>query len=62
MPTDLEKLCSKITLSEGEKVGITIIEDEIAEVCMIGEQCLVGRIWAEKQINKDAFKSVLSRL
>jgi predicted DNA-binding antitoxin AbrB/MazE fold protein len=34
----LETLCGKMTLTEGEKVGITISEDETADIRMKSER------------------------
>jgi hypothetical protein len=62
MDSGLVKLCSKISLSEREKVGISVTEGEVAEVREIGGRCLIGKIGPEKQINREAFKSVMSRL
>lgn len=61
MAADLKRLCNKVSLTEGEKEGITMTEREIAEGREIGTRCLVGKLWAEKTVNKEAFKSVLSR-
>jgi hypothetical protein len=58
----LEQLCSRITLTGGEKEGISILEGEIYDVCQKGELCLVGRQWTEKTTNKEAFQTVLSKL
>jgi hypothetical protein len=58
----LENLCSRITLTGGEKEGISISEGEISDVRQKGELCLVGKLWTEKPTNKEAFKTVLSRL
>jgi hypothetical protein len=60
MADDIDQLCSKISLTDGEKVGISITEGEVEEVRKKGELCLVGRLWSEKKTNKEAFKSVLS--
>jgi hypothetical protein len=62
MAEQLEELCGNISLSEGEKTGITITEGEIEEVRVQGGRCLVGRIWMAKRVNKDAFKDVLTRI
>lgn len=43
-------------------LGISITEGEIADVRKKGELCLVGRLWSEKNTNKEAFESVLSRI
>lgn len=62
MSEELERLCGKIALTEGEKVGLVISEGEIAEGRMKGERCLVGRIGGERRVNKEAFRTVLSRI
>ena len=41
----LEKLCSKVSLSEGEKGGIHVTEGEVAEGKEVGARCLVGKLW-----------------
>jgi hypothetical protein len=62
MDSGLVKLCSKISLSEREKVEISVSEGEVAEVREIGGRCLIGKIGPEKQVNREAFQSVMSRL
>jgi hypothetical protein len=44
MADEIERLCSKVSLTEGEKEGIQVHEGEIAEGREIGEKCLVGKI------------------
>lgn len=60
MGDDLETLCGRIALIGGEKVGITILESEVAADNEKGERCLVGIIGDEKKVNKDAFRNILS--
>lgn len=62
MGDDLEKLCGRISLIGREKVGIKILEGEVVADREKGERYLVGRIGDEKKVNKEAFKSVLSRI
>lgn len=62
MAESIENLCGKLTLLEGEKKGITITEGEVEEARAQGGRCLIGRIWTEKTVNKEAFKTVLSRV
>ena len=38
MADDLDKLCSKISLTDGEKVGLSITEGEVAVVSFIGSR------------------------
>jgi hypothetical protein len=62
MADQLEKLCGSISLTEGEKVGLTITEGEVDEVRAQGGRCLVGKVWMGRRANKEAFKTVLSRI
>lgn len=62
MADELEELCSKISLTEGEKIGIQVEEGEIAEGRVVGGKCLVGKIWTDKSVNKEAFRTVLSTI
>ncbi|XP_059441137.1 uncharacterized protein LOC132173616 [Corylus avellana] len=62
MEEELETLCGKISLTEGEKVGLKICEGEIAEGRAKGARCLVGKIGGERRVNKEAFRTVLSRI
>jgi hypothetical protein len=62
MADDLEQLCSKISLTDREKVGISVTEGDVDTAKGYGGRCLVGKVWAEKVVNKEAFQTVLSRL
>jgi hypothetical protein len=42
MEGELAKLCSKISLTEGEKIGISVTEGEVTELRERGVNCLVG--------------------
>jgi hypothetical protein len=56
MEGELERKCSKISLTEGEKVGLKISEGEVNKTQAKWENCLVGKIWAEKSINRKPFE------
>jgi hypothetical protein len=62
MEGELEKLCSRTSLTEKEKIGLSIVGSDVEDAKVQDARCLVGRICTEKGINKEAFKSVLSRL
>lgn len=62
MANDLEDLCGKISLTEGEKIGIQVEEGEVAEGRKVGGKCLVKKVWTDKNVNKEAFRSVLSNI
>lgn len=62
MAGKMECLDGNITLTEGEQLGITMSDGEIAEAQKQGTNCLIGKIWAGKQINKDAFRKVFTRI
>jgi hypothetical protein len=51
-----------LPLTKGEKQGISIGDDEIEDLRIKGSKCLVGRHGDGKKINKEAFKSVLTRI
>jgi hypothetical protein len=51
-----------LPLTKGEKQGISIGDDEIEDLRIKGSKCLVGRLGDGKKINKEAFKSVLTRI
>ena len=55
-------MCRKISLTEGEKVGITVTDGKVEEIREKGTTCLVGKLWMKKTINKKAFKVVLSQI
>ena len=46
----------------GERKGIEVTEGEIAGGREVGIHCLVGKLWAEKPVNREAFKTVMSRV
>jgi hypothetical protein len=62
MEEAIEQLCSKISLTEREKIGISVTEGDVDIAKGYGNRCLVGKLWADKVVNKEAFKSVLSGL
>ncbi|GLT53996.1 hypothetical protein SLA2020_272300 [Shorea laevis] len=62
MDGSLEEIWGRMSLSEGEKQGISISEGEVAILKEKGSRCLVGRIGTEKKVNKEAFKSLFLRL
>jgi hypothetical protein len=62
MADDLERLCSKVLLTEGEKEGIHVMEGEVVVGREVGTRCLVGKLWTERTANKEAFKTVLLRI
>jgi hypothetical protein len=59
---DIDLLCGRLSLSEGEKEGIQITEGEITKERAKVARCLVGRVGTEKKVNREAFRSLLTRL
>lgn len=45
-----------------EKQGIKIGIEDVANLCERGSKCLVGRLGVPKRVNKEAFKSLLTRI
>lgn len=62
MAEDLEKQLAHFSLTEGEQTGIVVLDSEVEELELIGERCLVGCIIAEKSINREVFRSLMSTL
>jgi hypothetical protein len=62
MAENRDQMGGRAPRTKGEKEGIVITEDDVGEIRAQGEYCLIGKIWAEKKINKEAFKTVLSRI
>ena len=62
MADELEDLCGRISLTKKEKVGIKVEEGDVLEVREVVGKCLMGKVWAEKNINKEAFKTVLANI
>jgi hypothetical protein len=62
MIEELEELCGKISLTEGEKIRIKVDEVEVSEARAIAGKCLVGKVWTNKNINREAFISVMSTI
>ncbi|XP_062145994.1 uncharacterized protein LOC133853965 [Alnus glutinosa] len=51
-----------MTLTEGEKLGIIINEDDTADLCSKSGLCLIGRLLSERRVQKEAFQIMMSRL
>jgi hypothetical protein len=62
MADNLEDLCGKLSLTKGEKVRIKVEELEVSDARVIAGKCVVGKVWIDKNVNKEAFKLVLSNI
>jgi hypothetical protein len=62
MADELEALCGKISLTEGEQTGIQVEELEVSDARAVAGKCLVGKVWGDKNVNKEAFMSVMSTI
>jgi hypothetical protein len=62
MADGLDDLCVKISLIAGEKIEKRIIEGEVVDVQEVGGRSLLGQIEDMRKVNKEDFKSVLSRI
>jgi hypothetical protein len=60
MTEELKELCGRISLSEKEKIGIKVDEDDVCEARESIGKCLVGKVWTEKTVNREAFRSVMA--
>ena len=50
------------TLSVGEQLEIDVTDCEIAEAKQHSNNCLIGKIWAGKRVNKESFIIVFKRI
>jgi hypothetical protein len=62
MVEDSKERYGNFPLTEGEQKGILISDDEIEELRAKGSKCLVGRLGIAKKIDKEAFKTLLTRI
>jgi len=44
-----------MNLSEGEQKGILITQEDIAELNLKSDRCLIGRLMSDRRIRKEAF-------
>jgi hypothetical protein len=57
-----ERMSEGMKLSEGERREITINEMDTADLRGRSERCLLGRLMSDRRIQKEAFKTLMSRL
>jgi hypothetical protein len=60
MTEAIEELCGKMTLTEGESVGLTISEDDTADLRVHSGRCLVGKLLSDRLLQREAFRSLMS--
>jgi hypothetical protein len=58
----LKSLYGNMTMMVGEKIGITITEDDTADLRMKSGMCLIGSIMFERRIQKEEFRTLMLRL
>jgi hypothetical protein len=51
----IDTLGDALTLTDGEKIGITITEDDIADFRLKSGRCLIGKLLSGRRVQKDAF-------
>jgi hypothetical protein len=59
---DYEERFGKFSLTNGEQKGIPIGYDDTKELRLKGTKCLVGQLGVQKKVNKEAFKTLLTRI
>jgi hypothetical protein len=62
MAEAIEELCGKLSLTEGEGVGIMISKVDTADLRVQSGRCLVGKLLSYRLIQKEAFRSLMSKL
>jgi hypothetical protein len=58
----MNSLKGSTTLSEGEQLGIDVEDCDGAEAKKQSNNCLIGKIWAGKRMNKEGFITVFKRI
>ncbi|XP_062152170.1 uncharacterized protein LOC133860613 [Alnus glutinosa] len=58
----IESMSEGLKLSEGERKEITITESDTADLRGRSERCLLGKLMSDRRIQKEAFKTLMSRL
>jgi hypothetical protein len=58
----IESMSDRLKLSEGERKEITITESDTADLRGRSERCLLGKLMSDRRIQKEAFKTLMSRL
>jgi hypothetical protein len=62
MAEDLGDCCKKLSLTDGEQKGIKVDELDVSEARVIAGKCLIGKLWADRSVNQEAFKTVFSSI
>jgi hypothetical protein len=58
----IESLEGSMKLSEGEKTGILITEEDTVELRLKSGCCLIGRVMSDRNIRKEALCALMTRL
>jgi hypothetical protein len=58
----IESMANSMSLTEGEKKGITITEVDTANLREKNGCCLLGKLMLERRIQNEAFKSLMTTL
>jgi hypothetical protein len=58
----MESMGERMKLSDGERKGIMITEADTADLRGRSERCLLGRLMSDRRIQKEAFKTLMTRL
>jgi len=62
MAVDYGDVLGAFPRTDREKQGILVEDGEIEDLRANGSKCLVGRLGVPKKINREAFKTLLTRI
>ena len=62
MADELGELCGKISLTNGEKTRIQVNEGDVVNGREVEGKCLIGKVWTDKKVNKEAFMFIFSTI
>jgi hypothetical protein len=58
----MNRVHENIMLSRGEQLDIVVDDCDVEEAKQQGNNCLIGKIWAGKRVNREAFINVFKRI
>jgi hypothetical protein len=58
----MNRVRENIMLSRGEQLDIVVDDCDVEEAKQQGNNCLIGKIWAGKRVNREAFINVFKRI
>lgn len=58
----IDILGDALTLTDGEKIGITITEDNSVDLRLKSGRCLIEKLMSKRRVPKDVFQAMMSQI